>query len=84
MIKSLLFGLAVLILCSFITLRSLLARFAGDLSLEIYLVHMKLLLVFSFLPKIDSGLWMLGYLSALLASAYAFNKLMSSIRAFRA
>lgn len=74
LIKSLFFAMSVLILCSFVTLKSFLADFVGGLSLEVYLLHMKVLFIFSFLPEISSALWMFGYLSALVASAYCFNK----------
>lgn len=74
MLKCLIFSVSILILFSFVSLKSRFARFFGDNSLEVYLLHMKLLLIFSFFSELNSAVWMLCYLITLSVAAYYFNK----------
>lgn len=71
---SALFSLSIFIIFSMLTLQSKLMAFAGSISLEIYLIHMKLLWLFSLFTEINSGLWLLGYTACLFGLSFLFQK----------
>lgn len=59
--------------------QTLLFNFIGTISLEIYLLHMKVLTLFSYLTEFDSGIWIIIYLLSLIVSAFVFHKFNSYI-----
>lgn len=53
---------------------TLIFNLIGKVSLEIYLLHMKVLILFSFFTDLDSGLWIALYFTTLVTCAFIFNK----------
>jgi len=71
---SVLFSCAVFLFFGKFTPQSYIFNLLGIISLEIYLLHMKLLLLFEYFTFIDSGLWILLYLSVLISISYLLHK----------
>lgn len=46
----------------------------GNISLEIYLLHMKFLALFSLVTGLDSGVWIAAYLFVLILSSWMFSR----------
>lgn len=51
----------------------------GKISLEMYLLHMKILLIFSYFTYLNSGLWIISYFTSLALASYMFSKLNSNL-----
>jgi len=68
------FVIFVFILFLKVNLNTLIFNFIGNISLEIYLLHIKILILFSFFIKLDSGLWISLYFITLITCAFIFNK----------
>lgn len=75
-ISVILFSILILIIFLKIKPNSQLFNFIGKKSLYIYLIHYKLLVIFSFFAKIDSGLWIIAYILIVIFFATLFEKFM--------
>jgi len=53
---------------------TLIFNLIGKVSLEIYLLHMKILILFSFFTNLDSGFWITLYFTTLVACAFIFHR----------
>lgn len=73
-ISSVFFIIFIVILFLKINPNSFIFNLIGKISLEIYLLHMKVLIIFSFFTKLDSGFWIILYLFTVIISALLFNK----------
>lgn len=69
-----LFSIGVYLVLSVAELNSPLSELMGKLSLDAYLIHMKLMLLFSYLTMVSSFLWCAFYLLSLIALSLAFNQ----------
>jgi membrane-bound acyltransferase YfiQ involved in biofilm formation len=71
----LIFSVSTFACLSFIRFNSPIALFMARYSLEIYLVHMKVMLIFSYFFVNVSFIWLFGYFLLLMMCAYLFSVL---------
>ncbi len=72
--SSVFFTIFIFILFLKINPNSFIYNLIGQISLEIYLLHMKILIIFSQFTELDSGFWIILYLFTLIITALLFNK----------
>lgn len=68
------FTIFIFVLFLKINPNTLIFNLIGTISLEIYLLHMKVLVLFSFFTELNSGIWIAFYLFTLILGALIFNK----------
>lgn len=81
-IMCIVFAVSVYVCLSFVYFRSPLARFMGNFSLEIYLIHMKLMLLLSFFIELHPLLWLLFYFVLLFICSYLFSIAHTTLTSF--